>query len=207
VGGTAGYGWLGAKERSTTTESAGLTLMGDRLYNAVTGRFTSPDPEPGGNPNAYTYPLDPINMFDLDGHWGGWRKAWRWAGRHKMDIAMTAIMFVPGLQGAAWAYRGYRVYRAYRTVRAAQGAGRIARYAAKARHFVRDGNAYLRIGRSHGTGEFRVSWGQTRTHWQRSTGFRRLSTRFHGHVSRRYGGADWHTSRQSRNWTWWKRGQ
>jgi len=46
VGGSAGYGWLGAKERSTTTESAGLTLMGDRLYNAVTGRFTSLDPEP-----------------------------------------------------------------------------------------------------------------------------------------------------------------
>ena len=83
--------WLGANERSTTTESAGLTLMGDRLYNAVTGRFTSLDPEPGGNPNAYTYPLDPINMLDLDGHWGWAKKAWRWAGRHKMDIALTAL--------------------------------------------------------------------------------------------------------------------
>jgi large repetitive protein len=44
--------------------------MGDRNYNPATGRFTSLDPEPGGDPNAYTYPLDPINMFDLDGHWG-----------------------------------------------------------------------------------------------------------------------------------------
>ena len=63
VGGPAGYGWLGAKERSTTTESAGLTLMGDRLYNGVTGRFTSPDPEPGGSATAYGYPTDPINQF------------------------------------------------------------------------------------------------------------------------------------------------
>jgi RHS repeat-associated protein len=41
--------------------------MGARLYNATTGRFTSTDPEPGGNENAYNYPNDPVNMFDLDG--------------------------------------------------------------------------------------------------------------------------------------------
>ena len=74
VAGSAGYGWLGAKERSTTTESAGLTLMGDRLYNAVTGRFTSMDPQPGGNPTAYTYPTDPINQFDLNGHSSWWKQ-------------------------------------------------------------------------------------------------------------------------------------
>jgi RHS repeat-associated protein len=128
VGGAAGYGWLGAKERSTTTESAGLTLMGDRLYNATTGRFTSPDPEPGGNPNAYTYPLDPINMFDLDGHWGWASKAWGFVKRHKVDIALTALSFVPGLGAAAWAYRGYRVYRAYRSYRYVKRVYRAARY-------------------------------------------------------------------------------
>ncbi len=79
VDGDTGYGWLGAKQRSTTTETAGLTLMGDRLYNAITGRFTSLDPEPGGSAWAYGYPTDPINQFDLSGNclrsppgWNGW---------------------------------------------------------------------------------------------------------------------------------------
>lgn len=59
------YGWLGAKERATT--STGLLLMGVRLYNPVTGLFTSVDPVPGGNTTAYTYPQDPLNKYDLDG--------------------------------------------------------------------------------------------------------------------------------------------
>lgn len=68
ITGPAGYGWLGAKQRPTTPTTASLTLMGDRYYNPTRGLFTSPDPEPGGNPTAYTYPLDPINGYDLDGH-------------------------------------------------------------------------------------------------------------------------------------------
>mgnify|MGYP001940238033 CR=1 FL=1 len=41
--------------------------MGARLYNPVTGRFTSTDPVYGGNANTYTYPVDPVNMTDLNG--------------------------------------------------------------------------------------------------------------------------------------------
>jgi RHS repeat-associated protein len=59
------YNWLGGKERAADT--TGLLLMGDRLYNPVTGRFTSLDPVLGGNENAYNYPNDPVGQFDVDG--------------------------------------------------------------------------------------------------------------------------------------------
>lgn len=61
------YGWEGAAQRAVT--NAGLTLMGARVYNSATGRFTSTDPQVAGNENAYNYPNDPVNMSDLDGQW------------------------------------------------------------------------------------------------------------------------------------------
>lgn len=63
--GEPGYGWLGGKQRAES--GAGLVLMGVRLYNPATGLFTSTDPVEGGGANAYAYPTDPVNMFDLDG--------------------------------------------------------------------------------------------------------------------------------------------
>ncbi|MGA6169649.1 DNRLRE domain-containing protein [Streptomyces sp. NPDC012600] len=78
------YNWLGGKQRSTETLT-GLTLMGVRLYNPVTGRFLSIDPVYGGGDNRYGYPGDPVNQFDLDGKAWWWkhakRKASRWGGR------------------------------------------------------------------------------------------------------------------------------
>ncbi|MEV4881208.1 RHS repeat-associated core domain-containing protein [Streptomyces cyaneofuscatus] len=60
------YGWLGAEQRSAETPSR-VTLMGVRLYDPGTGRFLSTDPVHGGGANAYGYPADPVNLYDLDG--------------------------------------------------------------------------------------------------------------------------------------------
>ncbi len=68
--GAVSYGWLGGKERAA--DSSGLVLMGVRLYNSVTGLFTSVDPVEGGNETVNGYPNDPVNKLDLDGR--SWRK-------------------------------------------------------------------------------------------------------------------------------------
>ncbi|EPH17851.1 RHS repeat-associated core domain-containing protein [Dermabacter sp. HFH0086] len=65
VSGPVGCGWLGAKGRATSDATAGLTLMGVRLYNQATGTFTSTDPVPGGSSTAYNYPTDVVSIFDL----------------------------------------------------------------------------------------------------------------------------------------------
>lgn len=67
VGTNAGYGWLGSKERSTTAETVGLSLLGVRYYNQVTGSFTTDDPIRGANSTAYGYPTDPVNHCDPSG--------------------------------------------------------------------------------------------------------------------------------------------
>ncbi|MEU8226186.1 RHS repeat-associated core domain-containing protein [Kribbella sp. NPDC048915] len=64
--GLVNYGWVGGKQRATST--SGLTLMGVRLYNPATGLFLSMDPVRGGGANGYAYPTDPVNAYDLDGN-------------------------------------------------------------------------------------------------------------------------------------------
>lgn len=88
------YAWLGAQQRSDD-DLGGLTLMGVRLYNPQTGRFLSVDSIPGGNANAYAYPCNPINDFDLDGK----RKESRW---NKLKRLAKEALACASL-GSSWA--------------------------------------------------------------------------------------------------------
>jgi RHS repeat-associated protein len=78
------YGWHGAAQRAVS--GAGLTLMGVRVYNPVTGLFTSLDPVDGGGANAYAHPTDPVNVADLDGQ--------KWCGRFCPGKKFKAVMTV-----------------------------------------------------------------------------------------------------------------
>jgi len=61
--------WLGQHHRwnDRNLGSQAMIQMGARPYNPTLGRFLEVDPIEGGTENDYTYPTDPVNMFDLDG--------------------------------------------------------------------------------------------------------------------------------------------
>jgi RHS repeat-associated protein len=101
AGGAIQLGWYGAKERATNP-TTGLVLMGARLYNRVTGLFTSVDPVPGGNTTAYTYPQDPINKLDLDGQRSWWSKNWKWVAAGALILGVAAVcIFATAARDAA----------------------------------------------------------------------------------------------------------
>jgi RHS repeat-associated protein len=108
--GAVNYGWLGAKERAL--DATGLTLMGARLYNPVSGLFTSVDPIEGGNTTAYTYPQDPQNKLDLSGEFAlalfapaavfAGANAWNPVGWVVAGVILVAAVGVSVYAGYTW---------------------------------------------------------------------------------------------------------
>ncbi len=68
------------------------------IDNSHTWLFTSVDSVEGGNETFYGYPNDPINNFDLDGRFKllAWKSVKSWVWKNKVEIALTALSFVPG---------------------------------------------------------------------------------------------------------------
>ncbi|MFF4119191.1 RHS repeat-associated core domain-containing protein [Streptomyces sp. NPDC001714] len=119
---TSRYGWLGTAQRASDTPT-GITLMGQRLYNPMTGRFLQTDPVQNGSATAYDYCNgDPVNCTDINGLCPS-----GWISGTACEIAVQAVTYGVGVAGdavcAAVSGPGYLICAA-----AMGGVGEVAGY-------------------------------------------------------------------------------